>query len=111
MHCDHAYLQGDFMLHFIDVARPDLRKKASDISMSKLHSLLGLALRTSVRSNDPHADSVDCQMSLSGEMAVDCQLLSYCDEKTEDEYVRQSIGTRCACSLFPNLCAHKQAVH
>ena len=45
----HFFLmdQGDYLVHFLDMASPELAKKKSDISVSKLESLLDIALRQS----------------------------------------------------------------
>ncbi|CAI9090786.1 OLC1v1025635C1 [Oldenlandia corymbosa var. corymbosa] len=53
--------QGDFLVHFMDIAREELAKKPDDISAVKLQSLLDLALRTTAAAADPcHEDLASC---------------------------------------------------
>ncbi|MBA0606911.1 hypothetical protein Godav_019308 [Gossypium davidsonii] len=49
--------KGDFMVHFMDIAREELLKKHDEISVEKLQSLLDLALHTTTAAADPfHED-------------------------------------------------------
>ncbi|GMP21773.1 hypothetical protein CsSME_00000065 [Camellia sinensis var. sinensis] len=53
--------QGDFLVHFMDIARDELLKKPDEISVEKLQSLLDLALRTTAAAADPcHEDLICC---------------------------------------------------
>lgn len=53
--------QGDFLVHFMDIARDELMKKSDDISVEKLQSLLDLALRSTAAAADPcHEDLICC---------------------------------------------------
>ncbi|KAL5565818.1 hypothetical protein UlMin_028982 [Ulmus minor] len=53
--------QGDFLVHFMDIARDELTKKLDEISVEKLQSLLDLALRTTAAAADPcHEDLMCC---------------------------------------------------
>ncbi|XAR48358.1 hypothetical protein NMG60_11031165 [Bertholletia excelsa] len=53
--------QGDFLVHFMDIARDELSKKPDEISVEKLQSLLDLALRTTAAAADPcHEDLICC---------------------------------------------------
>ncbi|KAI4369623.1 hypothetical protein MLD38_018046 [Melastoma candidum] len=53
--------QGDFLVHFMDIARDELVKKFDEISTEKLQSLLDLALRTTAAAADPcHEDLMCC---------------------------------------------------
>jgi gamma-tubulin complex component 2 len=55
--------QGDFFVHFMDIAEPQLKQARSDIVKEKLDSLLELALRTSKASSDPFKDDLVCTLS------------------------------------------------
>ena len=64
--------KGDFIVVFMDMAEDELSKEIDDIVPTRLESLLELAVRTSVISNNPHVDllgiellndSVLCQLS------------------------------------------------
>ncbi|XP_010549777.1 PREDICTED: gamma-tubulin complex component 2 [Tarenaya hassleriana] len=52
--------QGDFLVHFMDIAREELNKKSSEISVEKLQSLLDLALRTTAAAADPCHEDLTC---------------------------------------------------
>ncbi|KAG7970420.1 hypothetical protein I3843_07G083800 [Carya illinoinensis] len=52
--------QGDFLVHFMDIARDELTKKLDDISVEKLQSLLDLALRTTAAAADPCHEDLTC---------------------------------------------------
>ncbi|KAL9263107.1 Gamma-tubulin complex component 2-like protein, partial [Drosera capensis] len=53
--------QGDFLVHFMDIARDELMKRIDDISVEKLQSLLDLALRSTAAAADPcHEDLICC---------------------------------------------------
>ncbi|KAL3523242.1 hypothetical protein ACH5RR_016076 [Cinchona calisaya] len=52
--------QGDFLVHFMDIAREELTKKPDDISVEKLQSLLDLALRTTAAAADPCHEDLTC---------------------------------------------------
>jgi gamma-tubulin complex component 2 len=54
--------QGDFLVHFMDVAEGELIKNVSQISLPKLRSLLDSALRSSTASQDPYCDDLTCQL-------------------------------------------------
>jgi hypothetical protein len=76
----HYFLldQGDFFVHFMDIAGEELRKQVqgtynympykwninfySDITLSKLNSLLELSLRTSVADADSFKDDLTCEL-------------------------------------------------
>lgn len=55
-------VQGDFLVHFMDIARDELRLRPAQISVEKLQSLLELALRTSVCSADPFHEDLTCDV-------------------------------------------------
>ncbi|KAL2653900.1 hypothetical protein R1flu_022028 [Riccia fluitans] len=57
--------QGDFLVHFMDIAKDELMKRSSSIVMEKLQSLLELALRTSVSASDPYHDDLTCNVEKS----------------------------------------------
>ncbi|XP_030472252.1 gamma-tubulin complex component 2 [Syzygium oleosum] len=52
--------QGDFLVHFMDIARDELSKKLDEISVEKLQSLLDLALRTTAAAADPCHEDLTC---------------------------------------------------
>ncbi|KAK1323412.1 hypothetical protein QJS10_CPA02g00644 [Acorus calamus] len=52
--------QGDFLVHFMDIARDELVKRPEDISAEKLQSLLDLALRTTAAASDPCHEELAC---------------------------------------------------
>ena len=54
--------QGDFLVHFMDVAEAELCKNVGDISMPKLRSLLDSALRGSTASQDEFCDDLSCAL-------------------------------------------------
>ncbi|PKI66930.1 hypothetical protein CRG98_012693 [Punica granatum] len=52
--------QGDFLVHFMDIARDELNKQLDEISVEKLQSLLDLALRTTAAASDPCHEDLTC---------------------------------------------------
>ncbi|PIA64082.1 hypothetical protein AQUCO_00201403v1 [Aquilegia coerulea] len=52
--------QGDFLVHFMDMAREELAKRLDEISVEKLQSLLELALRTTAAAADPTHEDLTC---------------------------------------------------
>ncbi|OMO53993.1 Spc97/Spc98 [Corchorus olitorius] len=52
--------RGDFLVHFMDIAREELLKKHDEISVEKLQSLLDLALRTTAAAADPCHEDLTC---------------------------------------------------
>ncbi|CAM6105487.1 unnamed protein product [Calypogeia fissa] len=54
--------QGDFLVHFMDIAKDELLKRSANITVEKLQSLLELALRTSVSASDPYHEDLICNM-------------------------------------------------
>lgn len=52
--------QGDFLVHFMDIARDELTKRVEEISVEKLQSLLDLALRTTAAAADPCHEDLTC---------------------------------------------------
>lgn len=52
--------QGDFLVHFMDIAREELTKKVEDVSVEKLQSLLDLALRSTAAAADPCHEDLTC---------------------------------------------------
>jgi gamma-tubulin complex component 2 len=53
-------LQGDFLVHFMDIAREELMKKPEEISAEKLQSLLDIALRSTAAASDPTHEELIC---------------------------------------------------
>jgi gamma-tubulin complex component 2 len=60
----HYFLldQGDFFVHFMDLAYEELSKKAKDISITRLQSLLEICLRAR-NMNDPYQEDLECKLS------------------------------------------------
>lgn len=60
----HYFLvdQGDLLVHFMDIAKDELAKRPSTISVEKLQSLLDLALRTSIAASDPYYEDLFCNV-------------------------------------------------
>ncbi|KAL4578672.1 hypothetical protein LXL04_014801 [Taraxacum kok-saghyz] len=54
--------QGDFLVHFMDIARDELDKPPNEISVEKLQSLLDLALRSTAAAADPLHEDVTCSV-------------------------------------------------
>ncbi|XP_019104417.1 gamma-tubulin complex component 2 isoform X2 [Beta vulgaris subsp. vulgaris] len=52
--------QGDFLVHFMDIAREELTKKNEEISVEKLQSLMDLALRSTAAAADPCHEDLTC---------------------------------------------------
>ncbi|PKA60604.1 Gamma-tubulin complex component 4 like [Apostasia shenzhenica] len=52
--------QGDFLVHFMDIAKEELSKRTEEISIEKLQSLLELALRSSAAAADPCHEELAC---------------------------------------------------
>jgi gamma-tubulin complex component 2 len=62
----HFFLdQGDSFTHFLDLASHELNKKAKHVSMTKLQSLLDVAIRnpSSASSSDPYKEDVKVAMA------------------------------------------------
>uniref|UniRef100_A0ABM0N0D7 Gamma-tubulin complex component n=1 Tax=Saccoglossus kowalevskii TaxID=10224 RepID=A0ABM0N0D7_SACKO len=61
----HYFLmdQGDFFVHFMDIAEDELKKYMDDIIPSRLETLLELAQRTSLANNDPFKDDLKVELS------------------------------------------------
>ncbi|XP_061351089.1 gamma-tubulin complex component 2 [Gastrolobium bilobum] len=57
--------QGDFLVHFMDIARDELGKKPNEVSVEKLQSLLDLALRTTAAAADPFHEGLTCVVERS----------------------------------------------
>lgn len=55
-------IQGDFMVHFMDLATTELYKHTGDISISKLQGLLQIALKQSAAVNDSFAEKIRCTL-------------------------------------------------
>lgn len=50
--------QGDFFVNLMDITEEEMRIMADDIILSRLESLLELALRTSQANSDPYKDDL-----------------------------------------------------
>ncbi|KAI8007559.1 Gamma-tubulin complex component 2 [Camellia lanceoleosa] len=66
--------QGDFLVHFMDIARDELLKKPDEISVEKLQSLLDLALRTTAAAADPCHEDLTCCVERSSLIKRLCAL-------------------------------------
>ncbi|GBG65400.1 hypothetical protein CBR_g50761 [Chara braunii] len=74
----HYFLleKGDFLVHFMDIAREELTKRPALISLEKLQSLLELALRTSVCAIDPYHEDLTCGLVTSPLLRQQREILS-----------------------------------
>eukprot|EP01038_Epipyxis_sp_PR26KG_P006038 gene6038-8313_t len=54
---------GDFFIQFMDTAEEDLRKEVKDVTLSRIQSLLQLAVQTSTLANDPHKEDLTCLLA------------------------------------------------
>ncbi|XP_020586336.1 gamma-tubulin complex component 2 isoform X2 [Phalaenopsis equestris] len=52
--------QGDFLVHFMDIAMEELVKRPEDTSVEKLQTLLDLALRSTAAAADPCHEELTC---------------------------------------------------
>ncbi|XP_078181625.1 spc97 / Spc98 family of spindle pole body (SBP) component isoform X1 [Carex rostrata] len=52
--------QGDFLVHFMDIAREEFSKSPKEVSSEKLQSLLDLALRMTAAASDPCHEELTC---------------------------------------------------
>jgi gamma-tubulin complex component 2 len=61
----HYFLldQGDFFVHFMQVAGSELRKEVTQISANRLESLLHLSVQTSSANSDPFKDDLSLEFS------------------------------------------------
>ncbi|CAN1262172.1 Gamma-tubulin complex component 2 [Linum perenne] len=76
--------QGDFLVHFMDIAREELSKNLDEISVEKLQSLLDLALRTTAAAADPcHEDLTCCVVSILPQTCVP-RFLLFADDDLEE---------------------------
>ncbi|KAI4305390.1 hypothetical protein L6164_028760 [Bauhinia variegata] len=57
--------QGDFLVHFMDIARDEFAKKPDEVSVEKLQSLLDLALRSTAAAADPLHEDLTCVVERS----------------------------------------------
>lgn len=55
--------QGDFFVNLMDITEEEMKKMADDIIISRLESLLELALRTSQANFDPYKDDLRVELS------------------------------------------------
>ena len=54
--------EGDFFVHFLDLADSELNKPAKDVSINKLNAFLELSLRTAISDSDPYKDNLNCSL-------------------------------------------------
>ncbi|KAH9698246.1 gamma-tubulin complex component 2 [Citrus sinensis] len=62
--CGHS-AQGDFLVHFMDIAREELMKQLDEITVEKLQSLLDIALRSTAAAADPCHEDLTCSVERS----------------------------------------------
>lgn len=60
--------QGDFLVHFMDIAGEELSKRSDDISVEKLQSLLDIAMRSTAAAADPCNEDLSCCLERSSLM-------------------------------------------
>ena len=54
---------GDFFTQFMDTAEFELRKEAKDISVTRIQTLLQLAIQTSTIASDFHREDLSCSLA------------------------------------------------
>jgi hypothetical protein len=61
----HYFLldQGDFFVHFMDVAQDELIKPANEISVVRLQGLLDMCVRVRDTAVDPYQEDLTCELS------------------------------------------------
>ena len=89
------FSSGDFFVQFMDMADEELSKTKDDINMTRLESLLELALRTSSCNNDPYKDDVHIKMSDGSLFQIMASInsansVNFDDEQSRAEYCHSS---------------------
>lgn len=89
------FSSGDFFVQFMDMADEELSKTKDDINMTRLESLLELALRTSSCNNDPYKDDVHIKMSDGSLYHIMASInntnnFKFDDERSRSEYCHSS---------------------
>lgn len=82
------FSSGDFFVQFMDMADEELSKPKDEINMTRLESLLELALRTSSCNNDPYKDDVHIKMSDGSLYQIMASINSTNNIKLDDEQSR-----------------------
>jgi gamma-tubulin complex component 2 len=54
---------GDFFVQFMDTAASELGKEAKDVPLSRIRSLLQLAVHTSTLASDPNREELSCSLA------------------------------------------------
>lgn len=88
------FSSGDFFVQFMDMADEELSKTKDEINMTRLESLLELALRTSSCNSDPYKDDVHIKMS-DGSLyqimaSINTTNAKLDDDKSRSEYCHSS---------------------
>lgn len=76
---------GDFIVHFMDVAFEELCKPVRQISLTKLQSLLELTLRSGSSVNDPNKDNVCSDTAMSSLFETLLHIISISADETSSE--------------------------
>ncbi|RYF06744.1 MAG: Spc97/Spc98 family protein, partial [Oxalobacteraceae bacterium] len=89
------FSSGDFFVQFMDMADEELSRTKDDINMTRLESLLELALRTSSCNNDPYKDDVHIKMSDGSLFQIMASInntngVDFDDERARAEYCHSS---------------------
>lgn len=56
------HARGDYLVFFLDTAAAELKRDSDDIRLSRLDTLLDLALKSSSAANDLHSDDMSCSV-------------------------------------------------
>ena len=62
--------QGDYFLHFMDLAEEELRKNVKNISLEKLQNFLDLSIRIASTNSDPYKEDLSCNLTVYSTLEV-----------------------------------------
>ena len=77
--------QGDFLVHFLDIAMDELAKDASGVSRTRVQRLLDMALKTSTAANDPYNDDLACSIERKSVLQLLCEVF-YDPQDLEEDF-------------------------
>ena len=76
---------GDFFIQFMDVAESELCREVRDITVSRVQSLLQMAVQTSTLASDTHKDDLSCSFA-SHNLIQHLHLIQTAGEGGSDAY-------------------------
>ncbi len=62
--------QGDYFIHFMDLAEEELRKNVKAVSLEKLQNFLDLSIRTASTNSDPYKEDLSCNLTAYSTLEV-----------------------------------------